>query len=868
MVDTRTPGTDSSAVLTRRGMLGAAGALGLAALAAPGRAGATGQAGVAGTSSVQPFTTDDLAMTGPRQARWLTVPMSRIVVNPYDFNQPTSEVTQNSGPQLPLSAGYYAHNQAVRVPSLLSVYWRPPGEPNPQPPEVAFADDFDQLDPAWSAEPGVSASVSDSRLTVTLPDSAPNPWGALSRELTVDVDAFPLVSIEVVGVAGAWALKVNDGSSAVDTVLQGDTTATGAFSYDLRQLTGWTGTKTFQLRLFVVQKQAPLVVDRISLHGRPTSWLREATAYTTTWRPEALDFTAEYADGGSLVGYDVFHDTNSVSRVLVGTGGGSGGLALTGRFTGHVDHDPSLGTLTIRAEQFSYAVTVGAGARVTYYRSEVDLLAGGPVLPEPSAAGFWAVDVPAAGATVGVGFAYRGEGTGVAVQRARAAATSDGARAARARWREHWNSVLGRVPAPQDFALPAVAGLGVTTDDVSATYYRAWHFLHANVLPEAPEVDYPYPQVAAGKPSMWNFGADGSRPSASWDSLLGIQYLSYSEPDIAWQAFLGLMSLVDNTGRLGGESLPSRKAQTAWILYNVTGDARRLAACYASLRRHLIWAEANPRWIFGDHDFPDERDAEFVVSLIVDLGYAKRIAATLEVAADVEMWTSRAGQLTADYGDWFFPTDGPAPTLQYHYLEGSHADSAGNTLWVCTGLHQPQLTDTQLRLLRERFLGTYRPDAAFAGWGFPDVKAPDVTYVAYGLLERGMVEQADVFVQLNIRDIVRAGSFAEVYDDPPEGPVGTGVRPSLFGAVNLIDFVWLRNGYRADDGEPLFVRLPGADGGVSGLTFRRRSLDVDVDGAAGEILLAGTAVRGGARCRRLNASVGQSLPIPDGCSTG
>jgi hypothetical protein len=868
MVDTRTSGSDSRIVLTRRGVLAAAGALGLVGLAGHGRAAATGRAGGAGPSQEPDLTTtDDLVMTGARQARWLTVPMSRIVVNPYDFNQPTSEVTQNSGPQLPLSAGYYAHNQADRVPSLLMVYRRPAGEPNPQPPAVEFADDFDQLDPAWSAEPGVSASVSDSRLTMTLPESAPNPWGALTRELTVDVDAFPLVSIEVVGVAGAWALKVNDGSAAVDTVLQGDTTATGSFSYDLRQLAGWTGTKTFLLRLFVVERGAPLVVEGISVHGRPTSWLREATAHSTSWRPEALDFTVDYDDGGSLRGYDVFHDTTSISRVLEGSNG-EGGLALTGRFTGHVDHDRSLGTLTVRADAFSYAVTVGAAARVTYYRSEVDMLAGGPTLPEPPAAGFWAVEAPAAGTTVGIGFAYRGEGTQAAAERALAAATADGARDARDRWQRYWNDVLARVPAPSDFALPAVPAQGVTADDVSATYYRAWHFMHANLLPEAPEVDYPYPQVAAGKPSMWNFGADGSRPSASWDSLLGIQYLAYSEPDLAWQAFLGLMSLVDNTGRLGGESLPSRKAQTAWILYNLSGDTQRLAACYPDLSRHLIWAQANPRWIFGDHDFPDERDAEFVVSLLLDLGYAARIAATLGIEADVQMWHDRAGQLTADYGDWFFPADGSAPTLQYHYLEGSHPDSPGNTLWVCTGLHLPQLTDTQQRLLRERFLDTYRPDATLAGWGFPDVKAPDVTYVAYGLLERGLVEQADVFIQANIRDIVRAGTFAEVYDDPPEGPVGTGVRPSLFGAVNLVDFVWLRNGYRADDGEPLFVRLPGADGGLSRLTLRRRRLDLDVDDAAGEILLTGTAVRGSDRCRRLIAPLGQPIPLPAGCSTG
>ena len=184
---------------------------------------------------------------------------------------------------------------------------------------------------------------------------------------------------------------------------------------------------------------------------------------------------------------------------------------------------------------------------------------------------------------------------------------------------------------------------------------------------------------------------------------------------------------------------------------------------------------------------------------------------------------------------------------------------------MTTGLHLPSLTDVQRQRLGERFLASFVPDATFAGWGFPDVKAPDVTFTAYGLLRSGLTRQADVLVQATIRDIVRVGSFAEVYDDPPTGPVGTGVRPSMFGAVNLIDFVWVRNGYRADDGAPLFVRLPEADGGVSGLTFQGRALHVDLDAGDGTVSLSGAAVRGGRHCRRVPLPVGTSIPIPDDC---
>ncbi|MET9022498.1 hypothetical protein ABZV93_21210 [Actinopolymorpha sp. NPDC004070] len=859
---------------TRRRVLAGVAGLGLTTLVGGTRGqavaatAATANAAPVAAAKPPPPRTELLAVSGPGQPRWLSVPMSRIVVNPYDFNQASSEVEQNSGPELPLSVGYYAHNQAVRVPSLLSLYVRPAGEPDPKPPATVFADDFDDLSPRWSAEPGVEATVANSRLTMTLPDAAPNPWGALSRTLTVDVDAYPVVTVDVTSVAGAWALKVNEGGAPVDTVLQGDTTATGAFSYDLRRITGWSGTRTFTLRLFVVQKNAPLVVDRITVQEEPTSWLEPANDFSTTWRPQALEFSADYASGGSVQGRDQFHDATSLTRVLAvrDVAGDGRALMLAGRFTGDAALD-GRGVLTVRGEAFSYSVTVGRGARVRYYANETDLRAGGPELGGPPPSGCWGVAVPARDLTIGVGFAYAGEGSARSAQRALDAARPDAADRDHARWTAYWDAELARVPRPRDFTLPGVPAFGISPDDVAATYYRAWHFLAANTLPEAPEVGYHHPQVATGKPSMWNYGADGARPSASWDSLLGIQYLGYLRPDVAWASFEGLMSLVDADGKLGGESLPSRKAQTAWMLYAVTGDRARLAGIYADLRRYLLWAQDNPRWIFGDHDIPDERDAEFVVSLIVDFGYAERIATVVGETGDVAFWRTRKEGLTRDYGNWFFPAGGPSPTLQYHYVEGSHADSPGNTLWVCTGLHLPELTARQRDLLASRFRAAFSPEATLAGFGFPDVKAPDVTFTTYGLLDNGMTTEADVFVQANVRDIVRAGSFAEVYDDPPGGPVGTGVRPSMFGAVNLVDFVWLRNGYRADEGTPVFLRMSDeVDGGVSGLTFRGRTLDMEVDAAAGEIRLSGAAIGGSSRCRRLSAPIGTSVPLPAGCA--
>ncbi len=63
----------------------------------------------------------------------------------------------------------------------------------------------------------------------------------------------------------------------------------------------------------------------------------------------------------------------------------------------------------------------------------------------------------------------------------------------------------------------------------------------------------------------------------------------YVMPDVAWDAYIGMMSLVDEEGMLAGESLPSEKAHTAYVLYNLTGDSDKLNIVYDNIARYLKW---------------------------------------------------------------------------------------------------------------------------------------------------------------------------------------------------------------------------------------------------------------------------------------
>lgn len=831
-----------------------AGALAAGLLAAP----------PAGSAPSAP-TAADLEQTGPDQQRWLSLPDSRIVVNPFNFQSQASALEQSTGPELPLHLGYFAGDDGYALNDLMSVYQRPPGAPPGGGTTIDFEDDFTTLDPAWSAEPGLQYGVTNGRLELSLPQGGPA-WAALTRRVTVDLDQYPSMQIRVpqAGAGTAWALKVNDGQP-VDTFVQSDSVATGVFTYDIAELTGWEGVKTFDIRIFIVGQGAPAAFDEIRMQSNVEPWLRTATEQEHSWLPHTLPYSASYADGMQVAGEDFLHDRNSVTRTLafddLPTDGSS--VVLSGAYSGALAFDAATNAVTVRSGPYEYTADLpGSGGQLKYYASAEDLLVGGPELTAPGDTGVWALGlaVPPGQTShdvaVGVGFATTAEPAGSATQRAAAAATSPGP----AQWEAFWTDQLAGVPHPQSFGLTAVDGLGVTAADVRDSYYVAWTTLLANVLPAQPEAGFDYRQIAEGKASLWTEGAEGARASTNWTSFMAVQYLAYVDPDLAWEIFEGMMSLVDEDGMIGGEGLPTRRAQGAWVLYQVTDDLDRLEQSYDALRLNLLWSKANPRWIYGTNDNPNERDADFVASALIDLGYAQQIADALGRPDEVTFWEQQHDELFADYLEWFWDTPTSEP-LEYRHLNDwwSHR---GTTLWVSQGLHVPALTGDHLTGLLNRFLGEYDPTVEFGGFAFPNVKFAEVENVTYGLLDQGLVDEATEFSQLVLRDVIRTGEFGEVYD---LGPTALGVRPSLFGTLNVVHAVLLMNGLRIDQGDPMFVALPGATGGVSGLTLHDRSLNVKVSASKERVILSGSLVRGPATCRILEAPLGKTVAPPPHC---
>ena len=141
-------------------------------------------------------------------------------------------------------------------------------------------------------------------------------------------------------------------------------------------------------------------------------------------------------------------------------------------------------------------------------------------------------------------------------------------------------------------------------------WFAAWIDLEMNVLPATPETGNAFAQLGTGKP------VDVDERHAGHEECreLGLAARhaaarARGSRENAWESFQGMMALVEDgpeatapteteygeLGELGGESLPSRKAQTAWILYSATGDEEKLESIYEPLALHLNWERYNMR---------------------------------------------------------------------------------------------------------------------------------------------------------------------------------------------------------------------------------------------------------------------------------
>ena len=735
--------------------------------------------------------------------RWLSVPLSRIVVNPYGLEQLT--LPEGLAPSLKTDLAYYSGERPTRLPCFWA--WRVASEGAEPPPVVLGpAADFSETASGLWAKSQVESQFKDGELKVTITEGS---YGSASYEFTVDLDATPYVVLQVEGTKGQWALKVNDGKSP-DVSLEMGAWGPGTYTYDVKAATKWSGKKTFRVVLFAV--------------GLPGSWttfsgLRfvgtraDAPHLSRTsfaWAPHALQSSAQFLSPKVKIDSTVFlPDESAVAQVVRLAEGGPEKLVLTGQFTqAKVHWDAKRNAVVVESDEYTARIAVGREARwLGTCDSWPGLLAGAPQTDLRS--GVWAVAVDGVKAgedvVVEARFAPKGQKLPDTVSDLSSAVIAKSLEDRKA----DWDKRLAGVPEPLDFRLHRVDPKGIRTDAIRRMYYKAWAFLISNTLPEMPENQYPYPQVACGKPSLWAEGHPKSAPSAQWESMIGMQFLSWLDPETAWRSFEGMMTLVDKDGLMGGEGLPSRHVQTAWMLYSATGDSKRLGEVYPALKRMLLWKILDPRWVYRDFVPSGQRDLQFVTHALIDAGFAIRIARVLNMPEEEKLWQTQIKALAADADKWFWDDNGTGPYEIFNV--DSKGRAALHSSWNLEAVALPKglLTEAHEKSNFDLFKSMISPNAPFAGTVL--CKHPSYQFTMLGVWRHGLVDDAAAMAEAIMREITMAGEFAECYSITfPPRPEG--VIPSMFGVANIIDGALWHNGVIVGDGLPIIAHVPGARG--------------------------------------------------------
>lgn len=768
--------------------------------------------------------------------RWMSLPNSRLVINPFlgQYGRHDNGAGGAVDGFLPLNLAYYVGNGPVRLPAFW--FFQPTASSATS--GLVVGPRLSLSDAAQWQTSGVSASFGNEAARVT----PAGDYGAIVRTVTVDLDKTPDLFIATTPGSPSFDLKVNSGDQPVDTYLP-QHEQFGGMSANVVTATGWHGTKTFKALLYALGKNRPTTFTRVQFFRLPNS-LASATS-KSVWMPQVITKSASLSGAdGRVYSAITMPDTDTVSqRLHIGPGGPSS-IRLAGQFTGMIRWGAARKTLLLQGERFRALLCVSRRAQWLGVRpTQLDWAQGASGQGSDGSSGVWrmALDGIKPGDDIIISARFAPSLRSTANDAVRAQTTPAAFAAAVKRNEAAWNRRLARVPRPLDFTPRSVDAKHVTATDVRRSYYRAWVFFYANTLPPMPEKGFPYPQVCAGKPSLWTEGATYAPETALWDSLEAMQALALVDPQNTWAAAEGIMSQVGPDGYINGEALPTTFAQTIWLLYQQTGNLGKLRAIYPALKRYLLWKIANPRWIFPNRMEPSPdpnapKDQEFVSLEIVDTEYAVKIAEALGRGNEVAFWRQAQQTEVSNYQRWFWP---PPGGHVYRIYNSNTNRSAPDNPWNLQGLQisqslLPSEDSVSLVALYKKTMNSALPFLVPGRTRFGDLEP-----ITLGLFRHGQAADAAQLSDACMRDVTRAGEFSEDYtqSDPP---AAAGVRPSSFGAKLMTDSVFWHNGIVLDEGLPLLIGMPGAVG-VDNIPVGGDVLNVHYIGQT--VTLSGTALR-------------------------
>lgn len=826
---------------------------------------------------------EDIKETGPDQSRSISIPFSRLVINPFSFYGSTGATTQSqfsNSPSMPLNLGYLSTERvnARRMNDVMEVYQYKPGIGTPDIINTWTGDVTSTS--SWSTDTQTSLWVVDRGLKFSVNSGASPIFKFLrpSSRISIDFNKPQILTVNVPEAGGGWVLKINN-SYGEEFILKSQGPDFGQFEFDIKAITGWTGPQQVFFDLWAVGIGSYFILSDIKVLSPQSQEMpcMEATDYSTAWQANELPFHAVYDDNVVMDGTDFFYDKNTIIRKMHFNSNytGSPSFIICGYYSGN-DVALTDDILYVDNGTFRYAIksSVLTSANIRFYKTRLELLGQVNGSTSPSTDGYWSVQfdldtLPDKELSTSIAFSYKNDNEEdvVLTDRVEQPFYSNNMEVQYNAQKEYWNDFYSKVPLPLNFAIETVNAKGVTAGQVRNIYYKAWVHIAQNVM-EADPQNYIYPQIVTGKPSMWDEGAEQAPYSATWESFFGMQFYAFIDPQTSWDAFEGIMSLVGETGMIGGESLPSRKAQTAWILYQITKDRTRLARVYDALERYLNWRLQYPHWIYAGnpetaYPDPNKKDADFAFSAIIDIDYMIKISKVLKGEFVAYEWEDKKMDFFDKCLSWFWTTPDSRPYQYYNTSTGGRA--YGNIYWVTKGLHVDLLKNetAYLNSMYSAFSDNFNSDYNFGGISLGYPKYPDVGYTLYGLIDNSKVDNATNLIDVSIRDVVRSGNWlAESYEitDNQGIPYPSGVRPSTFGAAMIIDFVMIKNGFRYDYGKPYIQNLFKGARSIKGIRFSGRVLNIESD-SKGLFTVSGNYLE---EPQTIQTKEGEFLPIEGG----
>lgn len=493
---------------------------------------------------------------------------------------------------------------------------------------------------------------------------------------------------------------------------------------------------------------------------RVNSICRAAQSLSRRWHPAVLETEAIYPRKSHVTVYDYLADGETAVRRLSlhsTCAMWAAGRCDTATWDGK--------KLLITSGQQKAWLEFPEDVPVYFYDSVLEFCCGNSNSSPSAKTRFWALRFPCGTATYTLRFHYD-------VNEVRK--EDNGPRFS------YWQEWLDKVP-PVDFEkMTGIAEPAL----LRRAYYTAWAQIIADVLPAQ---EGQKRCMTTGKASLWGYGDEHSPYAASWETFYGLMLLGRLKPEMAWEMYVDYMEMIGADGVLGGESLPSVKARTAWILHTIYPNREFLATVQPYLERYLKWRIHNLRWIYINRTpDEDEKDIDFVTSALSDVHYYISICWELGLCELASEWQLQSEALYDKFRQWFFP-DGKLPVQKYYSDNGTRCE--GFPLTIIKALHLPMLKESERKALLELFYSVYNPEKFFGG--FRGIKLENMYDTICGLLMNGCQDDAYLMAKLSVKGILNAHFFAEVYDEETDGVVPEGVRPAIFGCALLIRCLWL-----------------------------------------------------------------------------